>query len=205
MAGQRVKWLLLATAGTIGVAVWLAGCRPTTQQESKQPESPSATTAAPPTEEMIQRGKYLVTVAACGECHTPHKVGPNGLEPDTTRLLAGHPQEEKVTLPPAGSKEWTTMAWRTNTAFYGPWGVAFAANLTPDEETGIGIWDEELFIRVMRTGKHWGAGRDIARIMPWHQYAQMTDDDLKAIFAYLKSLPPVKNEVPELIPPGGKQ
>ncbi|MCS7310819.1 MAG: cytochrome c [Armatimonadetes bacterium] len=184
-------------------AIWIAGCQ-SQQQKTELQEQPTAVSAASQ-QEMIERGKYLVTVAACGSCHTPHKMGPNGPVPDETRLLSGHPQDEKVTLPPGSPQNWPIMTWRTNTAFFGPWGVAFAANLTPDEETGIGIWDEELFIKVMRTGKHWGAGRDIARIMPWHEYAKMTDEDLKAILAYLKSLPPIKNEVPELIPPGGKQ
>lgn len=201
MRVQRLGPLALATVATV-CALWFAGCQPQQKAEQKEPTPPAS---AATQEELVQRGKYLVTVAACGECHTPHKMGPNGPEPDETRLLSGHPQDEKVTLPTGTPQNWTIMAWRTNTAFYGPWGVAFAANLTPDEETGIGIWDEELFIKVMRTGKHWGAGRDIARIMPWHQYAQMTDEDLKAILAYLKSLPPIKNEVPELIPPGGKQ
>lgn len=201
MRVQRLGALALATTATV-CALWFAGCQP--QQKAEQTEPAPAASAASQ-QELVERGKYLVTVAACGECHTPHKMGPNGPEPDETRLLSGHPQDEKVTLPAGAPQNWPIMAWRTNTAFFGPWGVAFAANLTPDEETGIGIWDEELFIKVMRTGKHWGAGRDIARIMPWHQYAQMTDEDLKAILAYLKSLPPIKNEVPELIPPGGKQ
>ncbi|MCS6831536.1 MAG: cytochrome c [bacterium] len=200
MRAKRIGWLALATTVTV-CSMWIAGCQP--QQKTAQKEQPAqATTAAP--QDLIQRGKYLVTVAACGECHTPHKMGPNGPEPDETRLLSGHPQDEKVTPPANTPQNWTIMAWRTNTAFFGPWGIAFAANLTPDEETGIGIWDEQMFINAIRSGKHWGAGRDIARIMPWHQYAQMTDDDLKAILAYLKSLPPIKNEVPELIPPSGK-
>ncbi|MDW8105657.1 MAG: cytochrome c, partial [Armatimonadota bacterium] len=202
MKARRLRWLVFATVATV-CAIWIAGCQ-SQQQKTEQQEQPTAVSAASQ-QEMIERGKYLVTVAACGECHTPHKMGPNGPVPDETRLLSGHPQDEKVTPPSGTPQSWTIMAWRTNTAFFGPWGVAFAANLTPDEETGIGIWDEELFIKVMRTGKHWGAGRDIARIMPWHQYAKMTDEDLKAILAYLKSLPPIKNEVPELIPPGGKQ
>jgi mono/diheme cytochrome c family protein len=187
---------LLAT----GLLLSLVACQ---QRASKDGQSaPSATQAEQGTSAdaaAIERGKYLVTVAACGQCHTPQKVGPNGPAPDESRLFAGHPQEEKVALPAAAPAGWSVMASRSNTAFYGPWGVVFAANLTPDEETGLGIWDEEMFIRAMRTGKQWGQGRDLIRIMPWHNYAQMTDDDLKAIFAYLKSLPPIKNEVPQMI------
>lgn len=199
MTAKRLVALTLTTTVTV-CAIWLAGCQPQQRAEQKEQPAPAASASS---EDMIQRGKYLVTVAGCGECHTPHKMGPKGPEPDETRLLSGHPQDEKVT-PPAGTPQnWTILAWRTNTAFFGPWGVAFAANLTPDDETGIGIWDDQMFINAIRTGKHWGAGRDIARIMPWHNYAQMTDEDLKAVLAYLKSLPPIKNEVPEMIPPAG--
>lgn len=126
-----------------------------------------------------------------------------GRKPDTTRLLSGHPAEVKVTPAAFDKTKWSVMISSTGTAFAGPWGVAFAANLTPDEETGIGIWDEQMFIKALRTGKQWGQGRTLAPIMPWQSYRNLTDDDLKAIFAYLKSLPPVKNQVPDLIPPAG--
>ena len=84
------------------------------------------------------------------------------------------------------------------TAWAGPWGVSFAANLTPDKETGIAEWSEEHFIQALRTGKHQGQpnGRDILPPMPWQFFKSMTDEDLKAVFAYLRTLPPVKNQVP---------
>jgi hypothetical protein len=90
------------------------------------------------------------------------------------------------------------------TAWAGPWGVSFAVNLTPDKETGIAEWSEENFIQALRTGKHQGQpnGRDILPPMPWEVYRFMTDDDLKAVFAYLKSIPPVKNQVPLPVLPG---
>jgi hypothetical protein len=87
------------------------------------------------------------------------------------------------------------------TAWAGPWGVSFSMNLTPDEETGMGTWNEAMFIKAMRTGKHLGEGREILPPMPWPYLAKATDQDLKAIFAYLKSIPPVKNAVPDPIPP----
>jgi hypothetical protein len=82
------------------------------------------------------------------------------------------------------------------TAFVGPWGMSFAANLTPDEQTGIGLWSEEHFINAMRTGKHMGAGRPILPPMPWSNLSRATDEDLQAMFAYFKSLKPVRNQVP---------
>ena len=87
------------------------------------------------------------------------------------------------------------------TAFVGPWGVSFASNLTPDKQTGIGLWTENVFIQTMRTGKHMGKGRPILPPMPWFNLAKATDEDLKAMFAFFKSLPPIKNAVPQPIPP----
>jgi hypothetical protein len=91
----------------------------------------------------------------------------------------------------------------TFTAWTGPWGVSFSANLTPDQNTGIGVWTEEMFIQTLREGKHMGNGRPLLPPMPWQPYGQKTDDDLKAIFAYLKSLPPMANRVPDPVPPPG--
>ncbi len=82
----------------------------------------------------------------------------------------------------------------------GPWGTSFAANLTP-HETGLAAWTPELFIQTMRTGKHLGSGRAVLPPMPWQDYGQMTDDDLRAVFAYLRSLKPVANAVPGPVPP----
>jgi hypothetical protein len=89
----------------------------------------------------------------------------------------------------------------TLTAWSGPWGQSFAANLTPDKNTGLGIWTEDMFIKAIRTGKHMGTSRDILPPMPWQAFAQMTDADLKGIFAYLQSIPAVTNHVPDPIPP----
>jgi hypothetical protein len=82
------------------------------------------------------------------------------------------------------------------TAWVGPWGVSYSANLTPDENTGIGLWTEDMFVEAMRSGKHMGAGRPILPPMPWMFIANLTLEDQKAIFAYLKSLKPIKNTVP---------
>ena len=91
----------------------------------------------------------------------------------------------------------------TGTAFAGPWGVTYAANLTPDENSGLGIWTEEMFLAALKTGKHMGTSREIQPPMPWYSYSQMTDEDLRAIFAYLKSIPALPNHVPDYQPPPG--
>jgi hypothetical protein len=87
------------------------------------------------------------------------------------------------------------------TAWAGPWGTSFAANLTPDIETGLGSWTEAMFVKAIRSGKHMGEGRPILPPMPWQVYKNLTDEDLKSIFAYLQSLPAVENAVPEPVPP----
>ncbi len=152
----------------------------------------------------VERGAYLVTIGGCNDCHTPWKMGNNGPEPDTSRMLSGHPETYRITRPAAAPNgEWQDAAvmGATNTAFSGPWGVSFTANLTPDRNTGIGIWTEDMFIKTIRTGRHWGVSRPILPPMPWFNYRQMTDADLKAVFAYLRSIPPVVNHVPDPMPP----
>jgi len=152
----------------------------------------------------VERGSYLVTLGGCNDCHTPWKMGPNGPEPDKSRLLSGHPESYRITAPaatPNGQWQEAAVMAATSTAFSGPWGVSFTANLTPDPNTGIGIWTEEMFIKTIRTGRHWGVSRPILPPMPWFNYRHMTDDDLKAVYAYLRSIPPVVNRVPDPIPP----
>ena len=150
----------------------------------------------------LARGKYLVTVAGCNDCHTPWKVGEAGPEPDMSRMLSGHPAEFEIKAPatmPEGP--WIVAASPTNTAWSGPWGVSFTANLTPDKETGLGKWTESIFIQTIRTGRHMGRGRPILPPMPIPMYKNFTDEDLKAIFGYLQSIPAIKNSVPEPLAP----
>ena len=152
-------------------------------------------------------GAYLVRTMGCHDCHTPWTMGPKGPEPDMTRALTGHPAAMKMPPPPAlppGPWLWTAAA--TNTAFAGPWGVSFTANLTPDKETGLGDWTEEQFIATMRTGKHQGKGRALLPPMPFPSLGALTDPEIKALWAYLQSLPPVSNRVPQPVdPPDGAQ
>ena len=151
----------------------------------------------------IARGKYLVTTSGCHDCHTPWHDGPSGPEPDMSRMLSGHPESLVITEPAALSKgPWIGATARTNTAFTGPWGVSFTANLTPDTETGLGKWTQATFMQAIRTGRHMGRGRKILPPMPFPMYRNFTDEDLAAIFTYLRTVPPMKNSVPEPLPPG---
>ena len=167
----------------------------------RQPASP----AAAPAQTAVERGKMLVIGGACHDCHTPKKLGPKGPEPDMDRMLSGHPENIKVAAPykPASGSPWAVGISDDLTAWSGPWGVSFPATLTPDTLTGLrsGVWTEALFVKALRTGKHMGTARDILPPMPWNFYGQLSDEDLKAIWAYLGTIPAIKNHVPDPIPP----
>lgn len=183
-------------AGTIGVlAVTLvSGIALRASQATGQ----DATTQAA----RVERGAHLVRTMGCNDCHTPWQVGPRGPEPDMSRALTGHPESIKIAAAPAlPASPWGWMAAQTNTAFAGPWGVSFTMNLTPDKETGLGTWTEEQFIATMRTGRHLGKGRPVLPPMPVQMLAALSDDDLKAVFAYLQSLAPVRNRIPAPLDP----
>ncbi len=159
--------------------------------------------AAPRPDDQLARGKYLVTVLGCNDCHTPFKMGAHGPEPDMSRMLSGHPADVVMPPTPPPAPPWGWIGSATNTAFLGPWGTSFASNLTSDEETGLGAWDDQLFIKTIREGKFMGAGRPLMPPMPWPTYRQLTDDDLKAVLAFLHTVPPIKNKVPDYLPPAG--
>lgn len=145
----------------------------------------------------VERGKYLVTVMICNDCHTPYRMGPKGPEPDMSRMLSGHPEQMKMPPPPKPVGPWIVSIAATNTAFAGPWGISYTSNLTPDKNTGLGVWTDDMFLKAMKTGKHMGTSREIQPLMPWPWIGQATDEDLKAIFAYLQSIPAIVNHVPD--------
>jgi cytochrome c553 len=155
---------------------------------------------------IVARGKYLVTLGGCNDCHSPKVMTPHGPMVDESRPLSGSPSANPVPPVPQGvlgPDKWGALATNDLTAWAGPWGVSFARNLTPDKETGLGSWTEAMFIKALRTGKDMGEGRPILPPMPWDMIAKASDSDLKAMFAYLKSLKPVKNAVHDPIPPAG--
>jgi hypothetical protein len=153
---------------------------------------------------LAARGKYLVTIGSCNDCHSPKLMTPQGPMVDESRPLSGSPSTMPLpAVPPGvlGPDKWGALASNDLTAWAGPWGVSFSRNLTPDKETGLGSWTEAMFIKALRTGKDMGQGRPILPPMPWDMIGKATDSDLKAIFAYLKTLKPVKNAVHDPIPP----
>jgi len=149
---------------------------------------------------VIQRGEYLVKIMGCNDCHTPWKMGPQGPEPDMTRFLSGHPEEIGPLPHKMPDEPFSSSGFATNTAFSGPWGVSYTFNLTPDTNTGLGIWTEDMFVRAIRTGRHMGVSRPINPPMPWPAYRNATDEDLKAVYAYLRTIKPIVNHVPDYQP-----
>jgi hypothetical protein len=147
---------------------------------------------------MVSRGEYLVTTIGCDDCHSPKRMGPHGPEIIPELRLSGFPHDGQ--LPPLDTTEvkkgWTLFAPDLTSAV-GAWGASYAGNITSDG-SGIGKWKEENFIRALREGKYKGlaTGRSLLPPMPWFAYKNMSDDDLKSIFAYLKTTKPVNNVVP---------
>lgn len=173
---------------------WLTNCQ---QQPA---EKPATAEAQAPKEDPVKRGEYLVSVLGCDDCHTPKNMGPQGPAPDMSRRFMGHPADEPFAaddLKKAISERFVAVFSPGMTAAAGPWGVSYAANITSDD-TGIGTWTEAQFIKAIREGKSKGMDgtRPILPPMPIPSYRHLTDDDLKAIFAYLKTVNPVKNVVP---------
>jgi mono/diheme cytochrome c family protein len=179
----------LAAAGTLTATA--------AKKSAKAAEAANAQRAAQAAK--IKRGEYLVRIGGCHDCHTPFKLGANGPEPDMSRMLSGHPEGLKMPPPPKLDGPWVWAGAGTNTAFAGPWGVSYAMNLTPERVTGIGIWDEAMFKKTLRTGKHWGVSRPILPPMPWQNIGSATDEDLSAVYAFLRSIPPIRNQIPDAV------
>lgn len=183
----------LAVALFCGAFLWLTNCQ---QQPSEKP----AAETAQPKEDPVKRGEYLSTILACDDCHTPKKMTEKGPVPDMERRFMGHPADEPFEPDDAKRKlinEQHVVIFNSSlTAAAGPWGISYAANITPDD-TGIGAWTEAQFIKAIREGKSKGMDgtRPLLPPMPWPGYAKMTDDDLKALFAYIKTMKPIKNVV----------
>ena len=170
------------------------------KKEGEAAKGTDSTTTSSATD-AVKRGEYLVTIAGCNDCHTPWKMGPKGPEPDMAKMLSGSP-EGMVNTPAKLEMPWMAAFSVTMTSASGPWGISYSKNLTPDS-TGLGSWDEAAFKIALRTGMHNGSERPIMPPMPWQMINKMTDDDLHAVWTYLRSIPPVKNTPPEYQPPVG--
>jgi mono/diheme cytochrome c family protein len=189
------KPILTLAVAAVAVGAFALGARPAVAPAEAAAASPAASA-------QVARGEYLSKIMGCNDCHTPFHMTPRGPEPDMPRMLSGHPQDLGITAAPkpAGGP-WIGSIAATNTAWAGPWGVSFTANLTPDPETGLGKWTVDTFIAAIRNGKHEGQGRPILPPMPWPMYRNATDEDLRALFAYLQSIPAIRNRVPQPLEP----
>lgn len=154
--------------------------------------------AAPSAEDNIKEGERLVASLDCEICHSPKRMGPKGPEVIPELRFGGHQAGNE--LPPYDEKTvksgWVLFA-PDFTSVIGPWGQSYAGNISSDS-TGIGMWKEEQFKKVIREGKFKGLdnNRPILPPMPWEAYKNLTDDEISKVFAFLKSTNPVKNVVP---------
>ena len=177
---------------TIGL---VQACQPSTEKATE--------TQASYNESEIIRGKYLVEIMGCNDCHSPKRMGPQGPEIIPELMLSGYPADHPiVSFDSPMIKEGFAQFYPDLTAAAGPWGITFAGNLTP-HETGIGSWTEAQFKKALTEGKYKGLDntRPLLPPMPWLNYVNMTDEDIRAIFSYLQSIPAVDNVVPAAIAP----
>jgi mono/diheme cytochrome c family protein len=168
-------------AAALGVILLAIVAIVSTPAELMSQQPPAANAA-------VERGRYLVGITGCHDCHSP-KV--TGMTPDMSRALSGRP----TTTPLPSATKTEVHASLDFTAFQGPWGQTVASNLTPDPATGIGNrYTEASFVQTMRTGKK-PNGTPVMPPMPSEVYQNMTDEDLRAIWAYLRTIKPIRNAV----------
>ena len=196
---MRLRNLVLTTA-IIVTAVLLTAVLSTASLGASDTGGVEGQGVAANKSQQIARGKYLVDIMGCHDCHTPMKLGPKGPEPDMARALSGHP--ENVAVPPATLPAgYLALIGATFTSFTGPWGTSFTRNLTPDKETGLGDWTVEEFIATMKSGLERGKGRPVLPPMPVQNLKALSDADIRSLFAYLQSLPAIKNRTPQPVEP----
>lgn len=184
--------------------VFLTACQEKKEDKEQYSTKIQNSEVKPSKEEMIARGEYLAKAIGCDHCHSPKIMTEKGPIPDLDRWMMGYPADRplpEINKDVIGPGKWGLFVGDL-TAFVGPWGVSFGANLTPDD-TGIGTWTFEQFKKAMTQGMYKGLenSRPMMPPMPWQTYKDLTDDDLKAIYEYLMSLKPIENVVPAYIPP----
>lgn len=197
------KYLFMLSAGSLMAFLFVKCGQNNTNEPAAKADSTSASSRYGGYESAAKWGEHIVSYAGCNDCHTPKKMTDHGPEPDMSLMLSGHPS--KMPPPDINRKEVESKGLAVTqglTAWVGPWGISYAANLTPDT-TGIGAWKEEQFMYAIRNGKFKGLpdSRPLLPPMPWQEFKNMTDDELKAVFAYLKSIKPISNVVPPAAPP----
>lgn len=182
------------------IGLMFFACNSPKQKEIAKKEVAKAETST--VDDMVKRGGQLVASVGCNDCHSPKIMTDKGPEVDPERRMSGHPANETLLPYDKETAKAYVLFSMGFTAAIGPWGTSFAANLTPDE-TGIGNWSEKQFLKAIKEGKFKGMDgtRPLLPPMPWTEYRNFPDEDLKAIFAYLKTLKPIDNVVPAPIPP----
>ena len=183
------RWLLGSAAGA--VALMLIASTSGQAQQRGAAAAPGAS---------AERGRYLVNITGCHDCHSPKS---QGMSPDPARLLSGRPSTTKMPSKADGE----VHASLDLTAWYGPWGQTVASNLTPDPATGLPArgYNEKTFIQTMRTGKK-PNGTAVQPPMPVEVYTNLSDDDLRSIWMYLQTIKPIRNAyLAGLETPGAKK
>lgn len=153
--------------------------------------------------EIIEKGRIITEIFGCVDCHSPKIQEGEFLVNDPEKLFSGHPADNKLPqFSPdiIGPGKWRGLFTDSMTAWGGPWGISYAANLTPDKKTGIGRLSEDNFVSILNIGIHSNMNRKLMEPMPWKEISELRDDDLKAVFQYLKTVKPVRNNVPESVP-----
>ncbi len=196
---RRPEFLVASALLVAGIVIASSSC---SDHGPVATEADTAVLTGPSEAALVGRGKYLVEIMGCHDCHSPKQMGPNGPYLDPERILSGYPADRPLPPQPVSHEGWALLTMDL-TAAVGPWGTTFAANITSDE-SGIGNWTEEQFERALKKGLYKGleGSRPLLPPMPWQNYVNMSKEDLSAVFAYLKSTKPVANVVPAPIAPG---
>jgi mono/diheme cytochrome c family protein len=194
----------LPLIGLAFAATCLPGC-----SENKQPAETATTSTATEKssfggyESQVKWGEHLVAIGGCNDCHTPKKMTAMGPADDSTLMLSGHPQQLPAPDVDRKAMEGKGLVVTSDfTTWIGPWGISYSANLTPDE-TGTANWTESQFVYALKNmvSKGLPGSRPLMPPMSMMPVKNMTDDELKAIFAYLRTVKPIKNQSVQPTPP----
>nr|WP_294902344.1 c-type cytochrome [uncultured Lacibacter sp.] len=188
------KLVVVSAVIAVSISVLTLACNGVAQEEKKKGSLTNA--------ELVKRGEYLVNAVGCDDCHSPKTMGPRGPEIIQELRFSGYPSTRPVQKADSNVvKQGWALFGPDLTSAVGPWGMSFAANISSDA-TGIGNWTEAQFFKAIREGKYKGLdnSRPLLPPMPWSSYKNFSDDDVKAIYAFLKSTQPVENIVPAAIP-----
>lgn len=154
--------------------------------------------------DLVARGEYLVETIGCSHCHSPKKMTDKGPVDDMDRYLSGHPSDSPLAPYDSAQVGPWILFYPDLTAAVGPWGTSFSGNITPDD-TGIGSWTLEQFKKAVTQGKYKGMDNTRPMMPPMPLFSKMSDEDVEAIFTYLKSINPVENVPPAYIPPASTE